>query len=129
MMYTFEYDRSFNPSFPQVKVTLANINDPDLTLDTLALIDSGADATSVPVTLLRRLNAQAIDTQFARGYIGPSHPVDIFEIGLQIQPLNMAYLKVIQDIEGGKVLLGRDVINQLSITLNGLSSTVEIPSF
>jgi hypothetical protein len=36
------------------------------------------------------------------------------------------HIQVVGDTEGEEAILGRDVLNQLIVTLNGLASVVEI---
>ena len=51
MIYSFDYDRTFSPSMPIVDVRIGSPEvEPSLPLT--AIIDSGADATIIPIRIL-----------------------------------------------------------------------------
>ncbi len=59
----------------------------------------------------------------------PSMPVVTVEmttIALRIGPHFFPYVRVAADKHNGLIVLGRDVLNQMRVTLNGLATTTEI---
>lgn len=45
---------------------------------------------------------------------------------IQIGPFQVHGIRILADQEGGEAILGRDVLNQLVVTLNGLANMVEV---
>jgi len=126
-VYTFEYDRAYaGPAFPAVEVKMSDIAGTDPEIEVAAWIDSGADATSVPLRMLKQIKARQVDTRYAMGTSGVKYPVDMYEIALTLGKFNWTRIVVVGDRQGDKILIGRDVLNDLIVTLNGLAYIVTI---
>jgi predicted aspartyl protease len=91
-----------------------------------ALIDSGADGTLVPVDILEKIDARLVGAARIRSVLGDSQVADIYLVSLQIGPHALGAVRVIAGPEADEIILGRNVLNQLVITLNGLASTLEV---
>jgi hypothetical protein len=52
--------------------------------------------------------------------------VDIYEVSLRVGSYMVSKVYAVADKRNAEVILGRDVLNQFIVTLNGLASTVEI---
>jgi hypothetical protein len=52
--------------------------------------------------------------------------VDQYWVWLRIGGHIPLYIQAVGDTQGEEAILGRDVLNQLIVTLNGLASVVEI---
>jgi len=124
-LYTFDYNFAYSPSAPFVTLEVgAGSTTAGLTLS--AMIDSGADATLLPLPLLKRLRAPRLDTRILRTVTGVRTPVSLFRVWLRIGPAHLRNVHAIgiETTEGA--ILGRDVLNQLIVTLNGLAAVTEI---
>jgi hypothetical protein len=58
--------------------------------------------------------------------LGESQVADIYLVSLRIGSHLLGAVRVVAGLEGEEIILGRNVLNQLVVTLNGLASTVEI---
>jgi hypothetical protein len=128
LIHTHQYSDLYDPPMPVREVVLHNpLSDP-LRVAAQALIDSGADATMVPEDLLRQIDAIYVDTLFIRGVTGVRERVNLFavdvHIGVEIIP-NIYAVAMKPETE---LILGRDVINNLIVSLNGLAQVVEVSS-
>ena len=56
MIYTYDYDLAYLPAMPMVTIQIGR-PDSDAVLRLPALIDSGADATMIPISHLKQANA------------------------------------------------------------------------
>lgn len=56
MIYTYDYDSTYLPAMPIVTLSIGR-SDSDALLALSALVDSGADATMIPVNYLKQVNA------------------------------------------------------------------------
>ncbi len=127
MIVTFDYDTSYNgPSMPVVEATLKNpVKDSAVTVRGV-LVDSGADGIMAPLRLLKQIQARRIDTVNMRPMRGPTYRVDVYEVELQIGVFRVPKALVVADPQNEGMILGRNVLNQFIVTLNGLASMVEI---
>ncbi len=50
----------------------------------------------------------------------------MYLVAFRVGPFNHQAMKVVGNRQSNDVLLGRDVLNQLIVTLNGLANVVEI---
>jgi len=91
-----------------------------------ALVDSGADATMIPIRHLHRIGAKIVDRRQMRGSANVSFLVDVYAIGLNVGPYEHPALEVIGNRQGDDIIVGRDVLNQMIVTLNGLANVVEL---
>ncbi len=80
----------------------------------------------IPMHYLTRLGARVIDKRRLRSSANISYQVDIFAVSMKVGPYNQTAVQVIGNQHSNDVILGRDVLNQLIVTLNGLAHTVEI---
>lgn len=127
MLLTYDYDSNYSgPAFPAVEIAIQGFSAQSSEVTCRAWVDSGADATIIPLQLLTRTKARKIDTVRMVALSGPSYRVDLYEIKLRLGPFLLNKVDVIGGKQSGEAILGRDVLNQFIVTLNGLASMVEI---
>ncbi len=127
MAHSYDYDRHYAPAMPAVEITIGQaLATPQLLLR--ALVDTGADATMIPLQYLRQIQAELCDQAWVRAVTTHRVRVDIYAISVQISDFEQAYLEVVANTRTGEVILGRDILNHLLVTLNGLARTVEVSS-
>lgn len=126
-MYTRYYDNRYNPAAPVVELTVYAAGTSENGKSFVALVDSGADATLIPLETLNRINAEYVTTRRMRGVLGKAYKVDIYVVSLEIGQHRIDGIHAIA-IEHGEEepIIGRDVLNQLIVTLNGLGEVLEI---
>jgi hypothetical protein len=81
-VYTFDYSTEYDPPGPIVEfqVSKAGQQTPDVTLS--ALVDSGADATMLPITALQSIGGRYVETRQMRGIVGLAYPVDLYLVSI-----------------------------------------------
>lgn len=90
------------------------------------MIDSGSDGSLIPLEHLRTIKARRTGQVVMRSITGARNIVDIYEVSLRLGPHHFPHLRVAADTHNEIVVLGRDVLNHIVITLNGLAATTEI---
>lgn len=85
----------------------------------VAQVDSGADVTMLPREILRQANARYLVTRSMRGVTGHRMSVDTYLVSIQIGPHRIMGIQAVSMLEGAEAIIGRDVLNQLEITLHG----------
>lgn len=124
MNLSFEYDRKFFPAFPVVEILVLGI-DPGRNRLIRGLIDSGSDATQFPISLLRSVGARQIDKRWVQDLGGVRYRVPLYAVRFQLGELAMAVEAIGR--EGlDEIIIGRDILNQLIVTMNGLAFITEI---
>lgn len=111
---------------PVVEVALTTIERNREPLQLTAMIDSGADGSLVPLAQLRAIKAHRAGQVIIRSITGAPSVVDVYEVALQIGPHLFPYVRVAADKHNKLPVLGRDILNHLVITLNGLASATEL---
>jgi predicted aspartyl protease len=123
--YSRDYDFTYAPSAPvaEIEVTSA-LSDRAVTV--IALLDSGADATMLPFALLQEIQAEEVETRYLRTVTGKRTVVDLYRVAIRIGPYHFGAVRAVATDAPTEIILGRDVLNQLIVTLNGLAAVTEI---
>ncbi|HRO24146.1 MAG TPA: retropepsin-like aspartic protease [Promineifilum sp.] len=121
----FPYDEKYDPAMPVVEVVLDGYAGLD-SKAVMAIIDSGADGTMLPIDVLEALGALYQDTVQMRGVLGESERVDRYTVGLKLGAITLHGINSVAIPAGTESVIGRDVLNQLLLTLNGPAFTTQI---
>jgi hypothetical protein len=124
-IYTYEYDNDYNPAMPVVDIEIGRAMH-NVSLAMKALVDSGADATIIPLNSLQEIRARRSRKMWMRGTAGGRLLVDLYQISLQLGPFVQTLLEVVGSRQNDEVIVGRDVLNHLTVTLKGPASSVEV---
>lgn len=68
-IYTYDYDSNYDPAMPVVDIEIGRAL-AKTTLALTALVDSGADATMVPMNYLRQIQSRRSRKKWMRGAAG-----------------------------------------------------------
>lgn len=128
MSIHFDYDISYpGPAFPIVQIAVSSETDKQISNIT-ALVDTGADATIIPRNILNSIDARRIDTRFARNVDGSRYPVKLYSVKITIGPYTVFNIDAIANEHTVETILGRDVLNQLIVNLNGIEKIISVES-
>jgi predicted aspartyl protease len=127
MAYYYHYDSAYHgPARPVAEVTISRLDKRENAVTLTALLDSGADATMIPIRLLRHIGARKARQRRITDASGLSYIVDTYEAFIQIGSFTFPKIYAVADLKNSEIAIGRDVLNHLIVTLNGLAYTVEI---
>jgi predicted aspartyl protease len=127
-LFTYDYSTDYDPPMPVVEIGLSLVRNSQPDLLITALIDSGADATLIPVDVRKAIGARPVSSGYLRGILGGREPVKIYLVALYIGSHVLNGIRVVAVPQGDESILGRNALNQLVVTLNGLASVTEIPA-
>lgn len=117
--FRFRYATDVPPT-PAVLLNLAHPFDPTLQApDRPALLDTGADQTVIPDRLIAARRLTEVNAVEVRSYDGARRRLSTYLIRLQIRDHAPIEVEVIASPDISNVILGRDVSNRYTITLNG----------
>lgn len=125
-LLTFDYNTTYQPAAPFIAIEVDGYHTtrPNHTL--WAMIDSGADATMIPLRVLEAVEATYKETMWMRGVAGGRVEVDLYFVAVRIGSILIPGLHVIAAPFTDEAIVGRDVLNQLVVTLNGHANTTQI---
>lgn len=124
-MYSHEYDRSYYPPMPVVEVQVSSFENPDRVVTMTAIVDSGSDGTFLPEKVLRELEAESVRKIWVSGIQEIRFRAQVHMVKVAIGPYEFFGTRAVGDVRG-RAILGRNVLNQIIVNLNGLANTVEI---
>ena len=125
-MTRYAYNRQVSPPAPFVHVT---VSEPDqrASVDNIpAQVDTAADMTVLPQSLVDTLGLVQLDRVPATGFGGHVSFVPSYIVRVEIRGLSSAVVKVLASRDEPYVLLGRDVLNRHRMVLDGPRLTLEM---
>ena len=124
LIHSHDYDSSYNPAMPVITIQVARrIGETPFTLT--AIVDSGADATQIPLPILHQLQARQGLTGWLSGSAGGRYRVNLYKGALQIAAYRFIYADVVGTRQD-EIIVGRDILNQFVVTLNAPGYVVTI---
>jgi hypothetical protein len=127
IVHLHDYDFSYDPAMPVLEIRIGR-NASDLPITLTAIMDTGADATIVPIQYIRRLRSRRRRLKWLLSVTGERYQVGVFPLAVQIGITRPLYLDVVGSERIDEIIVGRDVLNQYIITLNALGGFVEVSS-
>jgi predicted aspartyl protease len=130
MIYTFEYDTDypFGPAMPMVEVRLRPVGKNEGGVSVQTMVDSGADATIIPIHYLEAAEVDKVGRARMRWGNHMGQMYDVYLAIVEIGALQLPGIRILADKQNNEPILGRDVLNNLALTLNGPANVVEISS-
>ena len=122
-LLTFNYSGDFSPPFPAVEIEVDGYGEAP-PMSVFALVDSGVDSTMLPLEILQAVNATYRESKQMRGVAGGVQIVDRYLVAISIGPYIVPAIHAIA--YSHEALIGRDVLNELTMTLNGPANMIEI---
>lgn len=122
----FAYNRDYRPPIPAVQISLGLPGQEPTLGPLLAIVDTGADATLVPLAYVKKIGAPKVDTGYLRSQWGERRAVFIYAIALQIGSRRFAVIWAVGDDSSNEIVIGRNVLNQLCMLLDGPAATLEL---
>ena len=123
---TFDYDSIYYPAAPVIEIEVDGYDD-NLGRRTLrAMVDSGGDASMIPLSILEAIGATYKESTWMRGTAGGRIEVDLYLVAIQIGTELVYGLHVVSSPSTKEAVVGRDVLNQLIVTLNGPAGVTEV---
>jgi predicted aspartyl protease len=114
-----DYDFSVFPPAPQLEIHLIAQPHGATYGPIAAFVDTGADATIIPIAIVRELQAGVVTLKTIRGYASGRRTVRTYLIDLKVGPFTLPGVEIVGDDAVDTVLLGRDVLNKLRLLLDG----------
>ena len=124
----FLYDSHYLPPAPSVEIWLGAPGESLTSGLHQALVDTGADMSLIPAKHIRPLQAVPDDYRYLRSQWGERKRVAIYSLDIGIGNLRLPSVEVVADEYGDEIILGRNLLNKLRMTLDGPNRALEISS-
>ena len=124
-LFTYNYNSDYHPAMPMVEVSIG-LPMTDTAIDVRGIVDSGADATIIPVRHLLEIGARRSRKAIMRGVAGGEALVDLYAVAIRLGPYRQGFVEAVADTSGDETIIGRDILNHLSVMLNGPGAVVEV---
>jgi len=122
----FEYDHGYNPASPIIEIKVDGYSQIAQPVILQALIDSGADGTMLPTQVLEKADASYVDSVRMSGVFGVKEQRDRYRVRIQIGNIIINGIDAVATDSETECLIGRDVLNQFVVTLDGLAAETRI---
>ncbi|MBU4266868.1 MAG: hypothetical protein L6243_07140 [Candidatus Altiarchaeales archaeon] len=114
-----------NPPAPVINITIT-VPDSSTSRDISGLIDTGGDGTLIPMSIIDDLNLQPVGEwdilDFEGTYVGTK---TTYSANISLGDINFDLIAV-APFEDEEAMIGRDIINELTILLKGKEQIFEI---
>jgi predicted aspartyl protease len=129
-VHSYPYaEDGFDPAMPVVTIQVITPETQRRSTTLTVLVDSGSDGTTIPVEILDEIGALSIGTAIMSGIWGTRRQVNVYLVHIEIGSHLLPAVRIAGVPAGTGGILGRDVLNQLSVHLNGPANMVEIRAF
>lgn len=119
------YDSSFVPPAPALTVAVSAVHSPDQRLDILALLDTAADLSVLPDTLVDELELAPVGETMVAGFEDRAVPAAVYVVAVHIAGARLYPARVVTHL-AKYALLGRNVLNSLFVDLDGPDLQFEV---
>lgn len=122
----YSHDTSYEPPIPVVEAVFHNREEGLSTKSKTALVDTGSDGSLVPIEYLRDILATPITDARLRSHWGEWRAVQLFLVDLKLDDLVIADVLVVGDEQGDEVVIGRNILNELRMLIDGPANVTEV---
>lgn len=113
------------PPIPAATLDLVTLDGSAIISGVVGLLDTAADRTVIPLSLLHQLKLRPVAHGRAQGFGTAPFVVDIYQLRVVIPNVCDIAVRAIEHANESYVLIGRDVLNQLSFTFDGPNAFIE----
>lgn len=119
------YSRVYSPPAPVVTVTLFDAVTGSERAKLEAKLDTGADVTVLPESVIAQLALVPRAKAVLRGFDGRASTRLVYYVGMRVMGVTLPAVRCVTATRTG-ALLGRNVLNRFVITLDGPGLVLEI---
>jgi predicted aspartyl protease len=120
------YLDTYYPPMPALEIRLGYPEEALILGPLTAIVDTGADGTLIPQSLIDAIGAPFVDDVRVRSHWGEWRSMQLFTVDVGIGRFRLPAVEVVGDDQGKEIVLGRNVLNCLRLLLDGPADQVEV---
>lgn len=121
----WSYNQEIDPPAPFLELIVRHPEEPTLAINILAKIDTAADISAIPASLVNQLRLPPTRKLLVEGHEGVPAFVVTYGAIFEVAQARFKGLRVVA-FPDDYVLLGRDILNYLYVQLNGPDLTFKV---
>lgn len=121
----FPCDAQFAPPAPVLAIEVFLPAAPERREQLFAKLDTGADFSGIPSRVISQWGMEPASEIIIQGYDDVPAPLSTYRLGIELPMARIRPAEVIA-IPGDIALLGRDILNNLYVRLNGPELTFDV---
>lgn len=121
------YRMDFRPPIPALAVRLYSPVTDKFADPAPALVDTGSDATMIPLRYLLAIGAQETAPGWLVTVTGERQAVALYFVDIYLGQEVAPGIRVVADEAGEDVILGRDFLNRFALFLDGPQQRLTVP--
>jgi hypothetical protein len=114
----YSYSQAFSPPAPVLSIEAFIPDEPQQRRVLDAKLDTAADISAIPSTLVDEFDLEAVSEIVVSGYDGKTELLRTYTVGLELPEARIRRIEAIA-VPEPYVLLSRDVLNHFYISLKG----------
>jgi predicted aspartyl protease len=118
----YPYDKNYSPPAPVIEFIISSLEGKESRCK--GLIDTGVSMTCIPKKVIEVLGLPSVSSTTIKDFEGHTSDVAIYLANILLLNFNIKTKVLPIDSEIG--LIGRDILNQMAITLDGKNLVLEI---
>jgi predicted aspartyl protease len=120
----YNYNRQIIPPAPLVNLIIKSPEDPDIAISAPALIDTGADYSVITQEIFEKLAPLRVGTVYIENFTGEGDTYRLYSVNIEIHDWLFEQVPVLLGSDD-YVILGRDMLNNFDLRLNGIDGKLE----
>lgn len=124
----YSHSTQQSPPIPTVELTLRSPDGKPSSRPLVALVDTGADITLVPLAHLEQIGAPELDEVRLRSHWGSYSTVTTYLVDIEMGAGTQPDVEVVGDLHSDTILLGRNVLNKLLLLIDGPHQITDVLS-
>ena len=125
MSIIYNYNKQIVPPGPLINVTVESSDNPEIFISTPALIDTGADYTVITREIFKKLAPLRVGLVYVESFRGEGDFHKLYSVNIKIHNWEFYLIPVLVGSEN-YVILGRDLLNNFDLRLNGIDGKLKI---
>ena len=123
---SYQFDSRFIPSFPALPVAIQSIDSGVKSVVMNAYVDTGADSTLVPLSLINSIGADMYYVARLRSHWGEHREVSLYLVDMEVAGEVFPGVEIVADELNTEMLLGRNILNRLLLLLDGPGNQTDV---
>lgn len=125
MSISYRYNRQIDPPAPMINIVVKSPENPDIFVPSPGLIDTGADYTAITPEIFDIISPLRVGKVYVESFKGEGDIQLLYSVNIEIHNWKFPQIPVIIGLDD-YVILGRDLINNFDLRLNGIDGKFEI---